>query len=128
MTRSKVATVRAGKSAAGKAKAGKMPPRRKPAKRQSRVDAQKAAEELAEKVFHARLKFHRWAELASALFENQYRRLVTPEGEGGDEDEDYVLTKNELSFLPQNDLRHAEYQLEELREVLDSMIAELQAL
>ncbi len=108
-------------------KAGKKAPKRKPARGRAGVEAGRAEAELAEKAFAARLKFHRWKEVAFALYENQYRRLVKPEG---DEDEvgDGVLTREQSRFLTEKELWAAKVELEELQEVLDSMIAEVEAL
>ena len=102
-------------------------PRTAPKGRSSWPSRQVAAKRHAEKVFDARLKFHRWKELASALYENQDRRLVTPDGEE-DDDCDAVLTPEERAYLTEDDLRYAEIELTEVQEILDDMIEQVAAL
>ena len=123
----KTGKAKAGKAKAGNAKTGKIALKKKPGRKQSRVDAEVAAKRHAEKVFDARLKFHRWKELASALYENQDRRLVTPDGEE-DEDCDVVLTPEERACLTNDDFRYAEIELLEVQEILDDMIEQVAAL
>ena len=102
-------------------------PRTAPRSRSSWPPRQVAAKRLAEKVFEARLKFHLWKELASALYENQHRRLVTPDGEEN-EGSDVVLTPEERAYLTEDDLIDAEVELLEVREILDHMIEQVAAL
>jgi hypothetical protein len=123
----KIAVKKTGDAKAGNAKTGKIALKKKPGRKQSRVDAEVAAKRLAEKVFEARLKFHRWKELASALYENQDRRLVTPDGEE-DDDCDVVLTPEERAYLTEDDLIDAEVELLEVREILDHMFEQVAAL
>ena len=127
----KIAVRKTGKAKTGNAKTGKIALKKKPGRRQLRVNVEVAAEvaanRLAEKVFEARLKFHRWKELASALYENQHRRLVTPDGEE-DEGSDVVLTPEERAYLTEGDLMYAEIELTEVQEILDDMIEQVAAL
>jgi hypothetical protein len=125
MARSKVATVRARKSAAGKAKAGKKPSKKKPVKGLSRAEIRRSAEELAGRIIEARHRLEYWLKPALSLFNNDYDPLYTPEK---DEDMDGpgALSEEDLKFLSDNDLYSALNELGGAQEILEYMTHSLE--